>query len=358
MRVLMISLDRGLLGDGFSGDVVARHKRYADLAGHLDVIVFAGAEYERRDWAANLKAIPTRSRKRFHFQTAVKVALELTKRAPYDLLVTQDLAAPAGVEIKKVLRIPWIVNIHGMFFSPEWLKLKPANWYLFYLVKKAIKSADAFRVNNQAIARKLVEWRMDRPILVQPTPIDVKEFFVSKIQNPVPKILFVGRLEKEKNVGMLVRAVKNLKEDFRLEIVGEGSEQTRLLELARGDGRIKFLGPKKYEDLPELYRQADIFVLPSNTESFGQVLVQAAAAGCAIIATKTTGAMSIIQDQESGILVEVGDQMALTKALARLITDAELRQSLGAKARLVASRFDSEKGIIKTVDFWQEIAGK
>ena len=79
MRVLMISLDRGLFGGGASGDVVARHKQYADAAGELDVIVFAPPKYEEKIWAENLRVIPTRSEKLAHFRKAQEMAEKLTR---------------------------------------------------------------------------------------------------------------------------------------------------------------------------------------------------------------------------------------------------------------------------------------
>lgn len=355
----MLSLDRGLLGERQSGDVVERHQRYADLAGELDIIVFASPQYERRDWGKNLRVIPTRSSKRTHFKHALRIASELQKRQSYDLLVTQDLAVPAGAAIKKDNRLQWIVNVHSMFFSPDWLKLNPVKWYLFYRIKKGISLADGFRVNNQAIARKLEEWGIKKPILVQPTPIDITRFFVAtKPQRRIPKILFVGRLEPEKNLPMLIAAAKKLTLNFVLQIVGSGSEQNRLQGMAHPDRRIIFLGSKTWEELPAIYLESDIFVLPSNTESFGQVLLQAAAARCAILATKTPGAMSIIRDGESGMLIDVGDEHGLERNLEKLLASGKLRAKLGSRAQIVARQFDAEAGIGKTVEFWKKISGK
>src|SRR3989344_1961818 len=283
MRVLMISLDRGLFGGGASGDVVARHKQYADAAGELDVIVFAPPKYEEKIWAENLRVIPTRSEKLAHFRKAQEMAEKLTREKKYDLLVTQEFAAPAGARLKKRLKLPWLVNVHSMFFTWQWLGFNPVAWYMFFLVRKSIKLADGFRVNNQDIRDKLIAWGIAKPILVQPTPIDIEKFKTqkSKVKNEeAPIVLYVGRLEPEKNVAMLIQTFKQIKGDFQLQIVGKGSLERDLKRLAADDLRIEFLGARSFKELPEIYQCADIFVLPSNTESFGQVLLQAAASAC------------------------------------------------------------------------------
>ena len=361
MRVLMLSLDRGLLGAGGSGDVVARHKKYADLAGRLDVIVFASNKYKETAIAPNLRVMPTRSSRLGHFRKAADMALALNKQHPYDLLVTQDFTAPAGLRLKKHLGLPWIVNIHSMFFSRLWLGFNPVYWYLYVLIKRAINSADGFRVNNEEIRDRLVKWGIKKPIIIQPTPIDIEKFKNngSRIKNKGEseiKVLYVGRLEPEKNVAMLIRAFMNLKGDYALWVVGQGSLAAELALLGAPDRRIQFLGPKMLEELPEIYEEADVFVLPSHTESFGQVLLQAAASGCAIIATDTPGARTVLEGGESGILVPVNSQKALEKALQNFLSKRFEREYWAQKARERAERYDAAAGIERTIIFWKEIA--
>ena len=362
MRVLMISLDRGLFGRGYSGDVIERHKKYANLAGSLDIIVFASDKFQDQRIQENLRIFSTKSKKSSHFRSAFALAEELFKENPYDLLVTQEFASPVGKKIKQEFGLPWIVNVHGMFFSMSWLKISLPKWYLFYRIKSAMKLADGFRVNNEQIKNQLLTWGIRKPALVQPTPIDIQKFFAQggsasgrKSQNLKPTILYVGRLAREKNVSLLIEAVKDLKHDFLLEIVGTGSEEKRLKKMADNDRRIILVGPKNAEELPDIFKAADIFVLPSNTESFGQVLLQASAAGGAIVSTKTTGAANLVTLGENGILVGIGDRDSMTRALELLLSDESLRARLGNTARERVKNLDSDSGIEKTINFWLEI---
>ncbi len=374
MRVLMISLDRGLFGRGYSGDVIERHKKYANLAGGLDIIVFASDKYPDLKIQDNLRIFSTKSKKSRHFREAARLADVLFKENQYDLVVTQEFASPVGKKIKQKFGMPWIVNIHGMFFSRGWLKLDPLKWYLLYQIKSAVKLADGFRVNNEIIRNQLQDWGIHKPILVQPTPIDIEKFSAkggsppspgsgragasggkTTTSNFKPTVLYVGRLSKEKNVAMLIEAVKDLPSHLTLQIVGSGPEENRLKRLATSDPKINFLGPKTFEELPEIFSEADIFVLPSNTESFGQVLIQAAAVGLAIIATKTAGAMSILSDNVNAILIPIKDRKSLQHALQRLTEDESLRQHLSEAALEIPSKYDSQIGIENTIDFWREI---
>lgn len=362
MRVLMISLDRGLLGIGASGDSVERHKRYADLVGSLDVIVFAPREAREKIWAGNFRVYPSDSEKFSHYQRAADLAKRFASTHAYDLLVTQDFASPVGQILKFDLGIPWVVSVHSMFFSAAWLRFSPVNWYLLFRLRRAMRFADGFRVNNLTIRDKLRSWGIKKPILVQPTPVDIQKFKMQNakikmtMQNAKLKILYVGRLSPEKNVGMLIKAVRELRmANIELRIVGLGVEEARLKALAAGDERVQFLGGKSTEELPAIYQSADIFVLPSNTESFGKVLIEAAASGCALIATATAGAKMILGESENGVVIPANSREHLTEALLNLLNKRYEREYWSARAKEMAEKYDAGDGIRKTVDFWNSI---
>ena len=353
MRVLMISLDRRLLQPS---DVVARHQKYADLAGALDKIVFS-KEKTWREGSKNLRVFGTGSTKLFHFRRAFELASNLFSQNKYDLIIAQDFAAPVGQRLKRKFNIPFLVSFHSIFFERKWLGGSPLKWYMLYRIKKAASSADAFRVVNAKIQNKLRAWGFEKSILVEPTPIDIKHFFVEKkMSNPVPVILFVGRLTAEKNTQMLIEAFKELTTPAILKIVGAGVLEQKLKSLAGSSRHIHFLGPKSHEELPGIYRAADIFVLPSNTESFGWVLLEAAASRCAIIATKTPGASAIIKNGETGILIDIGNKRDLKISLVNLIKNPDLRESFGQKAQEAARPHDSQIAAARIVNFWKEVS--
>ena len=149
--------------------------------------------------------------------------------------------------------------------------------------------------------------------------------------------LYVGRLDPEKGVDVLVEAFRDLPGE--LVVVGDGTEAERLRGLA--DERVRFEGPKERDELVAYYRDADVFVLPSRSEPWGMVLNEAAAAGLPIVATEESGAAHDLVDG-NGYRVPAGDVDALREALSQLANDPSLRARFGARSRELARRFTPE----------------
>jgi glycosyltransferase involved in cell wall biosynthesis len=160
-----------------------------------------------------------------------------------------------------------------------------------------------------------------------------------ELHKPV-RLLSVGRLDPEKGLSFLVEAVEVLTKEKRLnvvlQIVGkglEGGEERRLrqdVKKRRLTRHIRFLGYISYEhELFRLYRESDIFVLPSLTgEGFPQTLFEAMACGVPIIATKVAGIPQLIEDGEYGVLVDPGSSREISEAIERLTNDSRLRSRL------------------------------
>jgi glycosyltransferase involved in cell wall biosynthesis len=173
---------------------------------------------------------------------------------------------------------------------------------------------------------------------VVPIGVDVTRFTPNdRRANAVPRLLFVGRLRYYKGLHFLIEALRQV-EGAELWIAGNGPERTRLerqvADAGLGD-RVRFLGDVADEDLPALYRQADIFVLPSHlrAEAFGIVLVEALASGLPCISTALgTGTDFVNVHNETGLVVPPGDATALAEAIRRLRDDPALRARYGQAA--------------------------
>ena len=97
--------------------------------------------------------------------------------------------------------------------------------------------------------------------------------------------------------------------------------------------RVHFTGAVPYANVPEHYRDADIFVMPSLMEAFGMPLAEALAAGLPAVAGRTGGIVDIVEDGVTGLLVEPADAGELTAALRRLLDEPELRGSIASAGR-------------------------
>ena len=119
-----------------------------------------------------------------------------------------------------------------------------------------------------------------------------------------------------------------------LQLVGDGPERKRIHGLVQTfglDDCVQFLGERT--DLPNVLRDADLFLLPSESESFGLAALEAMSCGVPVIASRVGGVPEVVVDGETGLLAPVGDVAAMAAHVVRLLADAPLRARLGAAAR-------------------------
>ncbi len=172
------------------------------------------------------------------------------------------------------------------------------------------------------------------------------------------QLLFVGRIEQIKGIDVLLRALSLLffrRPDLRastcLLVVGgaidpndDGSESEKIAELRqlvrahRMEQNVEFVGSIDQRELALYYAAADVCAVPSLTESFGLVALEAMACGTPVVATRVGGLQTVVSDA-SGLLVPPNDYVALAEAAARLLDDQELRTRLSAGARERAQQF-------------------
>jgi glycosyltransferase involved in cell wall biosynthesis len=150
-------------------------------------------------------------------------------------------------------------------------------------------------------------------------------------------LLSVGRISPEKRLDVLLAAFDRLRSkgtSARLVIVGDGPARAQL-EGSAPPG-VEFVGEQRGETLAELYASADVFCFPSTTDTFGQVLIEAAASGLPVVAAAAGGAPEIVRNGRSGLLVPPDDSLAFADALGALVGDDELRRKLGRAGRVEA----------------------
>jgi D-inositol-3-phosphate glycosyltransferase len=172
-----------------------------------------------------------------------------------------------------------------------------------------------------------------------------------------PLLLFVGRLERLKGVEIAIRALALLKgraqPDLRLLVLGEDarqggvrdgdeSEKERLKAVASALGvrdRVDFLGSVAHHELPYFYSAAVACVMPSYSESFGLVGLEAQACACPVVASGVPGLRSVVRDEVSGYLIDGDDPAAYAERIGRLLADPELARQMGLHGSLLAQRF-------------------
>jgi phosphatidylinositol alpha-mannosyltransferase len=195
-------------------------------------------------------------------------------------------------------------------------------------------------------ARDFVSQYFPGDYSIIPNGVDVQRFRPrSRVGNGHVNILFLGRLEKRKGLGYLLRAYLEARERdprLRLTVVGDGRLRRRyeqFVEKNRLPG-IRFLGHVPDAHIAEQYANADIFCAPNvGRESFGIVLLEAMASGLPVIAADIPGFRQVVESGRTGILVPPKDASGLAEAISGLARDADLRQDLGQAARGAALHY-------------------
>ncbi len=174
-----------------------------------------------------------------------------------------------------------------------------------------------------------------------------------------PVILFVGRLVEDKGVKYLLRAFSKVVEeipDAKLVIVGKGPEEKELKKLQESLGltQVYFLGTVETRFMPNIYVGCDVLVLPSIREPFGNVVIEAMAAGRPVIGSYVGGIKDTIVHGVTGYHVQPRNNHQISKYLTRLLKDRPLRERLGENARIrVLKHYDQELLITKVERIYQ-----
>lgn len=173
-------------------------------------------------------------------------------------------------------------------------------------------------------------------------------------------VLFVGRLEYEKGIPYLLKAIERLPKRFRLIVTGDGSRQQEYKTLAEQMGladRVQFLGWVCEDDLHGLYRQATVSVVPSiMPEPFGKVGIEAMANGCPVVAFDVGGISDWLIDGFNGFLVPSLDVEAFADRLLCLLNDPDLALRMGqAGKKYVLETFTEEKHIQQLEQIFNEV---
>jgi glycosyltransferase involved in cell wall biosynthesis len=156
-----------------------------------------------------------------------------------------------------------------------------------------------------------------------------------------PRLVFVGRLQIQKNLQMLLRALDGVSEQFQTTLVGDGIQAAELKALAKDLKlqNVTFAGRADGAKLHQYYQDADVFVLPSEREGMPLVLLEAMAMGLPIVATNVTGNRDVVQDGKNGYLVPLDDIAAFRKALQKATASQTAYIRLSQQSRTLSNQY-------------------
>jgi phosphatidylinositol alpha-mannosyltransferase len=218
------------------------------------------------------------------------------------------------------------------------------------------------RIAVSAAARHFIERYFPGDYKVIPNGVDLRAFDnvvpFARWRDGTPNILYVGRFEPRKGLTYLLKAYRQVRReglDARLLVVGTGPQERevrRYIATRRLTG-VELLGRVSELDKNRAFVTADIYSSPATgQESFGIVLLEAMAAGTAIVCSDIHGYKGVVRRGEQALLVPPKDVDALAKALATLLRDPQMRQRFGASGKERARQFSWESITAKVDDYY------
>jgi sulfoquinovosyltransferase len=259
----------------------------------------------------------------------------------------------ASIFYARVMCIPLVMSYHTHLpaYGANYLGFVPRiDWFCWELLRWAHNRADLTLCTSPQMKDELVANGIPR-VDVWRKGIDTERFqpkFRSESmrkrmtkQNPNDfLIVYVGRLGAEKRLKDLKDILQQMAPDTRLCIVGTGPQEDELKAHFKGTNTV-FTGQLSGDDLSSAFASADVFIMPSDSETLGFVVLESMASGVPVVGCKAGGIPDIIDSGETGFLVEPGDTDTYVKRLNQL-RDKSFRTKMGRAARKEAERWGWE----------------
>ena len=248
-----------------------------------------------------------------------------------------------------------IHTFHGHVLDGYFSRLKNATFRNIEI--ELAKRTDVLIAVSLEIKDQLLEFKIGRPDQIEVVPLGLdlskfsqlapgirEDYLVDLLEIPLESYLvgIVGRLVPIKSVEHAIQAVREM-DNSHLVIVGDGECRGNLEKLSNDLGlssRVHFLGFRS--DLDQVYSGLDCVILTSRNEGTPVSLIEAQASGRPVIASDVGGVRSVVDDQQTGVLVEYGNISQISQAIGHLIDNPGIRQKLGANAQVSAlNKFSS-----------------
>ena len=376
ISVLSLGYTRSILNKKSTDDSLKRMLYYSQQIEKYVVIVHSYHKHKlkRENITENFIAIPTNAFLQIDsLIRMVWLGFKILKTERMSLIQAQDpiLTGVAAIFLGYMFKIPTIVLIYGPnVYDLHWRNSSFFNTLIAPIGMWVLKNASSIQVDGQMTSRSLEnQGFVAKNIHVKPMiPNNMEDFLrvnrnkIVNIENPdntTVKLLFVGRLEKQKNLTMLTKVIKLLVEhkySIQVNIVGEGSQKdwfARDLNKHEILNYVYFLGYIPHEKMYEIFAEADIFIMTSLYEGYPRVLMEAAASGLPIVTTAVSGSDEAVVNEETGYIVPVNDVQTFFNKLKTLIEKPTLRTNMGCAARDHISDFLKPSfSLDKQIDIW------
>jgi len=380
IKILMLNYEFPPIGGGAGKAHLCLLKEYANndnLA--IDVLTSTpSGNFVREKFSDNITIYKVRvHKKNLHYWRKAEVIewlikakihyRSLLRHNRYDL-VHAFFGFPTGWLCYKTARqLPYIISLRGSDVPGYNVRLGLDYKLLSGLFHRIWNSAAIIVANSNGLRELAHSFMPDLNIEVIPNGIDTATFSPGRDKNLTEpaRILTVGRLISRKRIDLLIESValaKNNGLDIQLNVAGQGNILAQLRKLTADldvAERVNFMGRVPPEQMPQLYRDNDIFVMSSAHEGMSNAMLEAMACGLPIITTRCEGVEELISD--NGIVVEEARAEKFAKAIKGLIEDQQAYRQMSIAARKQAENFTWKSTADKYLEIYyavQKAAGQ
>ncbi|MGQ0486738.1 MAG: glycosyltransferase family 4 protein [Hyphomicrobiales bacterium] len=261
--------------------------------------------------------------------------------------------------LARSLGVATVIHLHGGSYRQYWSSVGQLfNWAIARMFRKADRIIVLGNVWRDFVAGRVPEAAQRMVVLPNAVPRPVLPHVGGR---GTVQILFLGRLGKRKGVPQLVEALNCIADvpGWHAMLAGDGEVEATQADVARRGlaQRVRVTGWVGPEEVAKLLTASDILTLPSFDENLPMSVVEAMAAGLAVVATPVGAVEEIVTHGETGLLVQPGNAGQLADALRQLILDAPLRARLGKAAEAVhRARLDIVPYVEQLTAIWKEVA--
>lgn len=254
---------------------------------------------------------------------------------------------------------PAIANFGYDYVSVSLHEKKYLQSLLFKVLERVlISNFDGIIVTTKNLMSHVQNYR-EKDIYLIPNSVDTNFFKPLKVKKK-QQVIFVGRLEKQKNIQLLISALGCISaKNITLLCIGSGSQAKNLLRMSKEQNvRLRILKPKPHTKLVTYYNESQLFVLPSFVEGHPKAMLEAMSCGLPVIGTNITGINDLIEDRKTGLLCSF-DKYDLAAKITSLLNKKRFAKSLGKNARKkVAIFYNRDKVWKKEVDLLKKLVVK
>jgi len=246
-----------------------------------------------------------------------------------------------GIDYGRRRKVPVVASYHTHFVSYlPYYRLAILEKFIWWILRSFYNKCCETYAPSVSAARE-IESKGFRNVRLWQRGVDLEHFspqFRSTVlrerigAEEIPLLLFVGRLVKEKDIDDLLDACEILAKkghEFKLAIIGDGPMRE---EIQKRWPSVYMPGYLHGEELAEIYASSDIFVFPSTTETFGNVVQEAFASGLPVVGVKSGGVSDLIADGETGYLTTSNKPQEFADKIEHLLLDEGLRKGMGKRA--------------------------